>query len=300
MDSTRGLVDRFLARQTENTRRAYARDLRAFASWIGAADASEAAGLLLASPGRANQLVHDYLAHLKAGGRAPATINRRLAALRSLVRLARSIGVVEWTLDIPGERQRRYRDTRDPDPADARRLIEALARPDAQGARDRAILRLLWDLGLRRSEVCELDLEHLDLKAGTLDVGTGEARRQPLSLPEETRAALRAWLDHRGLDPGPLFWSLDAAAHSRASAPQRLSSTSIYRNLRRLGDRVQVRACPRSLRHGAITTVLELSGGDVRAAQRFSRHRDVRTLLAYDDNREDLGGKMARLVASVI
>jgi integrase/recombinase XerC len=46
--------------------------------------------------------------------------------------------------------------------------------------------------------------------------------------------------------------------------------------------------------------VLDLNGGDVRAAQRFSRHEDVRTLLHYDDNRQDIGGKMARLVAFAV
>ncbi len=46
--------------------------------------------------------------------------------------------------------------------------------------------------------------------------------------------------------------------------------------------------------------MLDLNGGDVRAVQRFSRHKDVRTLLAYDDNRQDLGGKMAGLVASAV
>jgi integrase len=89
---------------------------------------------------------------------------------------------------------------------------------------------------------------------------------------------------------------LDRAAASRSTRPQCLSATSIYREeLRRL-----VKARPHGIRHGAITTVLDLNGGDVRAAQRFSRHKDVRSLLAYDDNRQDLGGKMARMVASAV
>jgi integrase/recombinase XerC len=53
------------------------------------------------------------------------------------------------------------------------------------------------------------------------------------------------------------------------------------------------------IRHSAITTVLDLSGGNVRAAQRFSRHRDLATLLRYDDSREDLAGQMARLAAAL-
>jgi integrase/recombinase XerC len=298
-----GLLERFLARQTDNTRRAYRRDLEDFAHWLGATGGQQAAEWLCASrtPGPANQLVHDYVNHLHQRGLAGATINRRLAALRSVVRLARSFDLVLWALDVPGERVRGYRDTRGPDVAGARRLAGGLGRQDAKGARDRAILRLLWDLGLRRNEVAELDLEHLDLDAGTVDVREkGAQDRVPLSLPEETAAALQAWLDVRSRQPGPLFTSLDRAAGSRSTELQRLSTTSIYRELRRLGDRVQVKARPHGVRHGAITAVLDLNGGDVRAAQRFSRHKDVRTLLRYDDNRQDIGGKMARLVASAV
>ena len=55
---------------------------------------------------------------------------------------------------------------------------------------------------------------------------------------------------------------------------------------------------PHGIRHTAITEALNLTQGDVRAVQRFSRHRDVRVLTIYDDNRTDLGGKVARMVAS--
>jgi hypothetical protein len=47
----------------------------------------------------------------------------------------------------------------------------------------------------------------------------------------------------------------------------------------------------------AITAVLDLSHRDVRAAAPFSGHSDIRTLTVYDDTRQDLGGKMACLVA---
>ncbi|HEX9485609.1 MAG TPA: hypothetical protein VF976_00965 [Gemmatimonadales bacterium] len=53
---------------------------------------------------------------------------------------------------------------------------------------------------------------------------------------------------------------------------------------------------PRGLRHAAITGALDLTG-DQRAVQRFSRHKDVRTLTIYDDNRQDLAGDVAWRVA---
>jgi len=43
-----------------------------------------------------------------------------------------------------------------------------------------------------------------------------------------------------------------------------------------------------------------MTGGNVRAVQRFSRHRDVRVLERYDDNRRDLGGEVAKQVAASV
>jgi integrase/recombinase XerC len=175
------------------------------------------------------------------------------------------------------------------------RLLGALQeREDAKAARDRALLRLAFDLGLRRGELASLDFEHVDLEAGTLAVqGKGQEGRELLTLPPETIAVLRGWLEQRGLEPGPLFLNFD-----RAQKGRRLTSTSIYRIVRELGEQVHVKARPHGVRHAAITALLDLSHGDVRAAARFSRHADIRTLTVYDDNRQDLGSKMARLVAA--
>jgi integrase/recombinase XerC len=59
----------------------------------------------------------------------------------------------------------------------------------------------------------------------------------------------------------------------------------------------RVKARPHGLWNAAITEALDLTGGDVRAVQRFSRHRDVRVLQRYDDSRRDLAGDVARRVA---
>ena len=66
-----------------------------------------------------------------------------------------------------------------------------------------------------------------------------------------------------------------------------------------LGAELGLTVRPHGLRHTAITAALDLTG-DLRAVQRFSRHRDVRVLTRYDDNRTDLGGKIAAAVASSV
>jgi integrase/recombinase XerC len=54
------------------------------------------------------------------------------------------------------------------------------------------------------------------------------------------------------------------------------------------------------LRHASITEALDATGGNIRAVQRFSRHKDVRVIERYDDNRQDLAGDVARKVAASV
>ncbi len=295
VEPTPDLLRAFLAGRNPRTLRAYRSDLEDFARWLRVADLDVAAHRLLAGgPGPANALVLAYRATLLDRQRAAPTINRRLAALRSLVKLARTIGAVPWTLEVPGLKAQAYRDTKGPGIKGVRRLLKAAAaRTDTKGRRDLAILRLLFDLGLRRAEVAALDVGDVDVEQGVVAVlGKGRADKERLTLPGPTREALRAWLAVRGTMAGPLWFNVD-----RAGKGERLTSTGVHRVVRSLGARVGLVVRPHRLRHSAITAALDLTG-DLRAVQRFSRHRDVRTLTIYDDYRQDLGGDVARRVAA--
>jgi integrase/recombinase XerC len=290
------LLAAFLAGRSPQTVRAYRQDLADFAAFVGAASAPEAAQQWLAcGPGAANERALGYKADLLGRGLAAATVNRRLAALRSLLKLGRTLGLVGWSLEVEGLRSEPYRDTRGPGRDGFRRMLSILARrTDAKGLRDWALLRLLYDLGLRRKEVVGLDMEDLDLEGATVMIlGKGRTSKEKLSLPAPTRRALWDWLQVRGATPGPLFTSLDRAKKGDG----RLTGSALYQIVRRLGAAVGLKTWPHALRHSAITDALDLTGGDVRAVQRFSRHRDLRTLLIYDDRRTDVAGDVARKVA---
>ena len=91
-------------------------------------------------------------------------------------------------------------------------------------------------------------------------------------------------------------FSLPSTAPAKADAsraPRFISSSAGS------GRRPGLPSGPHGFRHLAITSALDLTKGDVRAAQKFSRHKDVRVLNTYDDNRQDLAGDVARLVAGV-
>src|SRR5438046_165944 len=103
--SAQRLLTAFLAGRSPQTLRAYRADLADFAAFAGAGTGAEAAGLLLAAgPGAANEWALRYKADLLSRGLSAATVNRRLAALRSLLKLARTLGLVGWSLEVEGLR----------------------------------------------------------------------------------------------------------------------------------------------------------------------------------------------------
>ena len=292
------LLATWFAGKDAATVRAYSRDLADFAQYVGAPNVGAALeGLLALSSGEANGVALQYRGALLASGKAPATVNRRLAALRSAVSLARLLGRITWALDVAGVEGSRYRDTRGPGADGFRALVRTLERrTDAKGRRDLAIVRLLFDMGLRREEVVSLDLAHFDRAARTLAVlGKKRRERERLTIPAPTLDTLEAWLVLRGAAPGPLFHNFD-----RAGKGARLTGRSVAYITHRAGERAGLGAVrPHGLRHAAITHALDATAGDVRRVAKFSRHRDLRTLTVYDDARRDDAGAVAALVASV-
>jgi integrase/recombinase XerC len=309
----RKVLQLWLAGRNPQTTRAYMSDLKDFADFLRLPDEAHAVDMLLAGdPGRANRIALLYRADLfERRGLASATIARRLAALRSLARLARTAGIIDWAIDVPSPRVTPYRDTRGPG-RDGWRAIRAAAgestRFDQDGRlakRNLALVLLLHDMALRRGEVAALDLD--DVELGTGDHSqcrlriTGKGRTEPEYLTvgsAPARAALAAWIAGRGSEPGPLFPRLDRAGDPEQL--QRMTGHSIGRLVGTLSDRAGLdrRARAHGLRHAGITRALKLTGGNVPMVQRLSRHADPKTLLIYNDAREDLAGRVSQLLGA--
>lgn len=299
LPSDADILDAWLAGRNQRTIRAYRFDLADFARFVGAAGPGQAIEAILSmSHGSANRVALAYRASLMDRGLSSATIARRIAALRSMVRLARQLGRVSWSLDVESPKVTKYRDTTGPG-LDGWRAIRATARgaTTKQGKRDLALVLLLHDSCLRRGECVGLDLCHVDLGLSRVSIiGKGRTDREWITVSPQASAALAEWMAIRGDHSGPLFCRLDRSS----SGVGRLGGESVNRMVNKIGRRAGLtrKVKAHGLRHHGITRVLDLTNGNIRAAQAIGRHVDVRTTMAYDDNRTDYAGQLAAMLGA--
>lgn len=168
------------------------------------------------------------------------------------------------------------------------------ARQDAKAVRDRALLRVLYDLALRRGEVVRLDVADVDLEAGTLSIiGKGKTEPELRTLPEQTKAALVAWLGVRGIAPGALF--VNFARHARRG--ERLTGAGLYELVRTWGRAVGLVTRSHGIRHTAITQALGMKEANVAACAKYARLTSG-TLRIYDDRAHSHERDIASFVAT--
>ena len=134
VDPRTDLVAAWLGGRVIRTQVAYRQALSHYAAWVGADPAAAVADLLGGGAGQANARALAYRTAMSDAGLAPATIAQRLAALRSLVKLARTLGLVAWQLEIPSPKVRTYRDTHGPGTDGVRAMLAAGARRDPASA----------------------------------------------------------------------------------------------------------------------------------------------------------------------
>lgn len=301
-----GLAATFAGRLTPETKKAYLYSLNSFGKWLGTGDdlAATAARLCAMSAGQGNLALMQY-AEAEFKGLSPSTKNSRLQGVRSLLRLARILGLANWEPEMRREKVEKLKDTRGPGREKVIQLIDTeAAKITATAARNLALLRLNYDLALRRESILRIDVEHWERKTRSIWVTTkGRVEARLKGLPEQTSAAIEKWMEFRGDRPGAMFVRIRRGDKIERSA--RLSSDGYYRVLRELagvlheeGDR-PVR--PHGIRHSAITNACRIArnaGLGLEAVMAFSDHASVATLSHYLDAEEGLQKRVAQMLAA--
>ena len=260
-------VEGFLAllatRRAPKTVDAYRRDLTALATWLDGPVGKVT-----------TERLEQYIAEMRAAGLSPATISRRVAAIRSFFRHQMLLGA---RTDNPGADvglpRRRRTLPRTLSPVEAERLVEAASGTSPRALRDRALVELLYGAGLRVSETVGLEKSSVDLDGRLVRcIGKGSKERvvpigrQAVQALRRYLARGRPYLDKRHRPE--LFLNAKGGGLTRAGA---------FLILRRLAAKAGLepeRVHPHLLRHSFATHLLE-GGADLRSVQEMLGHADL-------------------------
>jgi site-specific recombinase XerD len=258
----RTAADRFLASPalSEATRRAYGSDVGEFCTWLeGRSTSLDAVDV---------RVLADYVAWLGGARRgrklAPATISRKLAAVRAFLRHALGPERVPDARLGP-RRARRLPDA--PAAAEIERTLEALEGEGPVALRNRALVELVYSAGLRSAEAVGLDLGDVDFEQELVHVRRGKGGKERV-VPLGEEAAL--WLA-RYLREARRELATGASDALFLSVRGRRLDTS---TLRRIVPH------PHRLRHAFATHLLE-GGADLRTIQELLGHSSLSTTQVY-------------------
>lgn len=149
------------------------------------------------------------------------------------------------------------------------------------GKRDRCLLVWFWATGMRLAEVVGVDLAHVDLERGLVEIRRKGGKRQTVPLAEDLVAAVKEYLAARGRAPGPLFYSA-RGRRSRSLMAARLSEGGVQHIFLRLARLAQVaRFSPHDLRRTFAGDLFD-AGADEPSVQRLMGHASASMTAAYD------------------
>jgi integrase/recombinase XerD len=271
-------IDSFLSMVTvekglaKNTIEAYSRDLAGLVDFL-------VAHHVPAWQDVDSTRVRSYLATLRRKGLAPRSVARHAVTLRRLFRFLEGEGLVKENpmpkLLLTGARKL-------PQALSADDIRKLLRQPDASeplGARDQAMLELLYATGLRVSELIQLQTQRVSFQGDYLTVKGKGSKMRAVPFGRWAREKLSTYMTQ--VRPRLLKGKSSSFVFiNRSGKP--LSRQGFWKLLRRyaLVAGIDKRVTPHTLRHSFATHLLE-GGADLRSVQSMLGHADISTTQIY-------------------
>lgn len=162
------------------------------------------------------------------------------------------------------------------------------------GARDGAIIALMYAAGLRRAEVTGLDLASYDPATGGLRVHGKRNKTRIAYLVNGAAAAMADWLTVRGSEAGPLFLAINKGSRIIQG---RLTTQAVYNMLQKRAAEAKIASAfsPHDFRRTFVSDLLE-RGADIATVARMAGHANIATTARYDRRPEEAKIKAACLL----
>ena len=230
---------------------------------------------------------------------AASNINKMLSALRGTIKTAFNLGLMNAERLTRATAVKAVRGSRVPagrslQSGELRALFGVCDGRRPEGARNAAVLSLLYAAALRRSEVVGLDQSDFDAGTGRLRVRGKGNKERVVYLSNGGLMAVEAWLEHRGRHAGPLVHPVRKGGKILR---RRVDDQSVLDLVRRLADKAGVQPfSPHDLRRTAVGDLLD-GGVDLATAQKIAGHASpVTTSTSYDRRGERPKMKAAELL----
>ena len=284
----------YLARLQPSGRRTMASRLKLIAKLLGNKDITK-----IHWPQLRYAHVEGIRTKLNERNLSPASINATLCALRGVARVA-------WRLEqMTAEEYERIRSInavsgsrlpagRALERGEVAALLDACAKDDSPaGARDAAIIALVFGGGLRRTEVASLNIKDFIAENGSLRVlGKGNKERLVYLVTGATQA-VQDWLQIRGTTDGAL---LCPVRKNGKVALREMTAQAVYNALSKRSAAARIESCsPHDGRRTFISELLD-AGADLSAVQQLAGHANIQTTARYDRRGEKAKQKAAALL----
>ncbi len=227
------------------------------------------------------ETIRKFLAFLGQQDYSKSTMARKLATLRSFYKFCRRRGYIDGnplaTIRTPKQEKRL------PKFLEAGQIEVLLNTPDIStllGARDRAMLEVMYSTGIRVSELVDLNMADVDFVGQCLRVRGKGKKQRTTPIGPTALTAIRRYLDMRRIDPRSASFDQEALFVNKHG--QRLSTRSVRRKL----DKYLTEAgldpsiSPHTLRHSFATHMLD-NGADLRSVQELLGHQSLSTTQIY-------------------
>ena len=162
------------------------------------------------------------------------------------------------------------------------------------GARDAAIIALMYSCGLRREEVVTLDLADFASEDGRLVVRGKGNKERTAWLTGGAARAMSDWLTVRGDMPGALFVAVNKSG--RMASQKNMTPKTIYNMLAKRATEAGVKSfSPHDMRRTFVSDLLD-AGADITTVSKMAGHASVTTTSRYDRRPEEAKRKAASLL----
>ncbi|MBE0537338.1 MAG: tyrosine-type recombinase/integrase [Phycisphaerae bacterium] len=294
---------RDVKRFSENTIRSYALDLEHFSEFLGARSSGEAvdtgeatyfraAGTAVTTETQATttrlllevdtQAIESFMDYLNAHDYSQSTKIRRLSTIRTFYKFLVNRKRLEYNPAAATKLPKKYRELpRVLDQEQIQRLLDMPNTSTLLGARDRAILEILYCTGLRISELVALDMDDIDFLSDAVHVKTAGRKERVVPIWSSGIQALQKYITLRNkrAQTDPAFSNRILFVNKNG---ERLSSRSVRRKM----DKYLIKAgldpaiSPRTLRHSFAVNMLR-SGSDIHTVRELLGHQSLSTTRAY-------------------